>query len=579
MTTSITPSLLPSRALLWTFRILCSIALAISVYLAWTALNATEVYGCGGGELFDCSHVLNSRFAKIFGMPVSVPAVGMYASLLAVLAFFRPGAPESLLKFGWGLLTIGALSAGLAGIWFTSVQVFELEHLCQYCLGAHACGLTLAGLVIWQRPLGWMRLSQFAGASVAGIAVLIAGQLTAEPPQTFMVERYDDEEAFAKADPQLTSFEAPGATEEFGAPMEFDAPVEFAPPGMNDADLFAPPVTESAVADNLFAPPAEAVTVPAETAEQKSTDADAEADVTSTISDDASDITTSLAAPPTASVPVVIDSQEDTSKITPAGAVYLFFSAGTGNSIVSRMLLALPGSDDTATSQTAATQAADVEKTEDVASTDTEESQTAAKPVVAAPVVKERLVTVAGSRFSLNTRHWPLLGSPDAKYVFVEMFDYTCPHCRHTHHAIEGAFKRLGDKLAIIALPVPLERSCNPAAKGNGHAGACDQAKLAVAVWRCDRAKFRTFHHWMFEAQRSTSQARTKAEQLVGKDKLTAELALGHASSYIGKHVELYKRVGSGAVPKLMFPKSTLTGSVGSAQTLVTTIERELAAK
>ena len=134
MDPSFTPSLLPSRAVIWTCRILCTIALGISGYLAYTAFNTSEVYGCGGGEVFDCGHVLNSRYAKILGMPVSVPAFGMYASLLGVLAFFRKETPEKLLSVGWGMLTVGALSAGLAALWFTSIQVFELQHLCAYCL-------------------------------------------------------------------------------------------------------------------------------------------------------------------------------------------------------------------------------------------------------------------------------------------------------------------------------------------------------------------------------------------------------------------------------------------------------------
>ena len=69
---------------------------------------------------------------------------------------------------------------------------------------------------------------------------------------------------------------------------------------------------------------------------------------------------------------------------------------------------------------------------------------------------------------------------------FVEMFDYTCPHCRATHKAIHGAMERFGDDLAIVALPVPLNRACNSAVTSNHskHAEACKIAKIAVALWR-----------------------------------------------------------------------------------------------
>jgi uncharacterized membrane protein len=534
---SFTPSLLPSRAVIWTCRILCTIALGISGYLAYTAFNTSEVYGCGGGEVFDCGHVLNSRYAKILGMPVSVPAFGMYASLLGVLAFFRKETPEKLLSVGWGMLTVGALSAGLAALWFTSIQVFELQHLCAYCLGAHACGLIMAGIVIWKRPLGWGRLTQLSAFSVAGVALLITSQLTTEPPPTFVVETYENTPH--SAEPQLTSFTAPGGAE------EFDAPVSFAPPG-ETVDLIEAPATGPVVVDNLFAPPGDATenSAPLTESPQETKSANKEGDATTRLPEEA---------------PVTGAGVQPASSAA-AKSVYLFFSP-TASQLAARLLLALPTDEQQLPGGDAG--AAIAEGT----------TQTAAKPVVVVP--KERLVTVAGSRFSLNTRHWPLLGDPDAKYVFVEMFDYTCPHCRNTHKAIEGAFSQFGDKLAIIALPVPLERSCNPGAKGNGHVGACEQARLAVAVWRCERSKFSDFHHWMFEANRTTGQARIKAEELVGKDQLAAELALGYAGDYVSKHVELYKRVGSGAVPKLMFPKSTMTGQVSSVTTLVTAIQRE----
>ena len=139
--------------------------------------------------------------------------------------------------------------------------------------------------------------------------------------------------------------------------------------------------------------------------------------------------------------------------------------------------------------------------------------------------------------------------------------------------------KTYGEDLAVIALPVPLERSCNDAASGSGHYGACELAKLSIAVWRIDQAKFKEFHNWMFESTRSTSEARAKAGQLVGAQALNRELALPHAANYILKHVDLYKKVGRGAVPKLMFPDATMSGQVSSTKTLCQTIERELAAK
>ncbi len=190
---------------------------------------------------------------------------------------------------------------------------------------------------------------------------------------------------------------------------------------------------------------------------------------------------------------------------------------------------------------------------------------------------KRRIVTVGGGQISLDIRHWPLLGKPDAKYVFVEMFDYTCPYCRATHQAVRGAMEHFGDDLAIIALPVPLDSACNRTVGYTApeHAEACEIAKIAVAVWRCSRRQFPPFHSWLFEQARTAAEARQHAAELVGEKALQEELALPHAGNYIAKHVELYERVGSGSLPKILFPRSTVSGSVESASTLIDMITRE----
>jgi protein-disulfide isomerase len=156
------------------------------------------------------------------------------------------------------------------------------------------------------------------------------------------------------------------------------------------------------------------------------------------------------------------------------------------------------------------------------------------------------------------------------------MFDYTCPHCRNTHSAIHGAFQKYGKDLAVVALVVPLHPSCNSAASG-GNADACELARLSIAVWRVKPDAFMTYHDWMFSAgrNRTSFEARQYAEQLVGREALQKELSRKTVGEYIARHVELYKKVGSGSVPKIMFPKSTMTGEVGSTSSLQMAIQRE----
>jgi protein-disulfide isomerase len=192
--------------------------------------------------------------------------------------------------------------------------------------------------------------------------------------------------------------------------------------------------------------------------------------------------------------------------------------------------------------------------------------------------IKRRLINVSGGQFSLDIRQWPLIGKPDAKYVFVEMFDYTCPYCRATHQAVRGAIEHFGDDLAIIALPVPLDASCNRTVTQTGpeHADACEIARIAVAVWRVNRSKFAEFHSWLFDPsfRPSAADAFQHAVQLLGDKAIRDELTKPTAGSYVTRHVELYERVGAGSLPKILFSATSVSGSVESASTLIDMISQ-----
>lgn len=645
----------PSSFVLWTMRLLCATALLITGYLAITAFRAEQVIGCSGSALLDCNHVLNSRYSKIFEIPVSVPAFVLYASLLSVLCFFRRSAPAAILKAGWAVLGIGSLCAAGAAVWFVGLQFSEWKF-CQFCLAAHSCGIVLAILVLIQTPLGWKQQAGFAATALAGVLGLIASQTLVEPPTKLIVERFDDVPVDTGDSP-----EAFGSPMEFGAPVEFGAPTEFAPPvfdapGMEvssveltDGDREDPnreaPSHEEANSESanqetvagLVPPPVDVVqTVEVATREHSSSQNDlttadggqlnpvpndldgnrksvteSEATIVSNDEDSAVEFTPPMEVPvvfpdssnriqrvdfretngeeseatepvdaeSTGVAPATSDSTSTDSVLDQSGVKtatkpkadlqanrqpeqtgpraknsgrafsYLFFSAsGATNANLADLFLMAPGSVPVSQSDTA-----DVKE----------------EPA------KDRMVVVR-NQFSLNPKHWPLLGDPDAKYIFVEMFDYTCSHCRATNSAVKGAMKELDGDLAIIALPVPLERKCNPSVQGSGTYGACDMAKYGVAVWRLNRDKFADYHDYMCQQQRTASQAKAKAEALVGKDKLSAELAKPHAAEYIKRHVDLYQKVGSGSVPKLMFPKSTITGEINSTSILISRIKSEL---
>jgi len=549
---SLTSAELPSVGFVWSLRLICAAALGISGYLAWTAFSMGNVYGCGSGTLIDCEHVLTSRWSKVMGVPVSVPAAGLYASLIALLAFARHPGAKSLRQLVWGGMTVGSVMAGLAALWFIGLQVFELKF-CPYCLAVHTCGIVLAGTMLASRFCPPSLKLKSAGISVLGIAALVGIQAATPKADQFEFVRYDDVTP-ATANSEGGAVEG-GGIDVFAAPGDvFEAP----------GDVFAAPIDgDAAVETNSSGTEKSAARDPAEPDDSKPKNA--QPSVASTVL---------LILPPRllqwSHLLLLVFPQSDDQGAKP-----------TESANVEETEQASSKSADDSADESA--KVSDSARKDAAATSETTTSEATEKPAaeVPAPVVpkppERRLLTFAGSRFTLDIKQWPLLGKTDAKYVFVEMFDYTCPHCRNTHHAISGAQKQYGNDLAIFALPVPLENACNPSVTGGGHSGACEMAKIAIAVWRLDPPKFQAFHDWMFQGQRTVSTARAFAETLVDKERLKAELNSNVPSQYISRHVSLYQRVGSGQVPKLIFPKTTMQGEVNSTATLCDTIKNELA--
>lgn len=135
-------------------------AAAVSAFLAILALiDGRLPPGCGEGS--GCGDVLTSAWARLFGMPVSLPAVGMYGALatLALLSAWLPSARR---------LAVACASCILASVaWFVILQAFILKAFCVYCmvdhtLGAVAAVATLAGCFREEGRFSW-------GYAIAGL--------------------------------------------------------------------------------------------------------------------------------------------------------------------------------------------------------------------------------------------------------------------------------------------------------------------------------------------------------------------------------------------------------------------------
>lgn len=229
----------PSQATVWVLRLLCVVALSVSAYLSYAAATKSNIAGCGGG-LFDCDHVTGTRWGKFLNIPVGFGACGLYVACLGALGFAN-SASAGRRKLVWNLVTLCGLSAGLAGVWFISLQVFVIKHLCPWCLVAHSCGLGVAGIMLWLRP-AVPNTFKLATLSVLGVGVLVAGQL-AHKPETFVI--IDETQGTnggmgTSLDDGEGLFDAPGGDDDvFSAPgMDDDV---FGAPGIDEEETFEAP--------------------------------------------------------------------------------------------------------------------------------------------------------------------------------------------------------------------------------------------------------------------------------------------------------------------------------------------------
>jgi uncharacterized membrane protein len=132
---------------LWLIRALSLIALILAAYLAWTTLNKqATLVGCGEGS--GCEEVLQTRFSKSFGIPVSFGALAVYGSIFALTFRIAPGQTK-----GWLPLAFLSVLASLSGLWFVGLQIFKIHAYCKYCTAIHFCGLIITFFVLKNLPI------------------------------------------------------------------------------------------------------------------------------------------------------------------------------------------------------------------------------------------------------------------------------------------------------------------------------------------------------------------------------------------------------------------------------------------
>lgn len=189
-----------------------------------------------------------------------------------------------------------------------------------------------------------------------------------------------------------------------------------------------------------------------------------------------------------------------------------------------------------------------------------------------------RTVTVLNGKLTLVLNDEPVLGDPGAKHVMALMYDYACPHCRHTHGVIHELLRDRPGLLAVVLLPTPLNHACNPHAPQELDARfdeSCELARVALAVFLVERRGFADFDRWLYGSvdPRSAEEARAEAVRRVGRvgrENFEHAYLNPRMQQMIARNVHVYGQSGADRVPVLAVPgRAAVVGRVDGAGQLV----------
>jgi len=147
--------------------------------------------------------VLGSRWSKVLGLPIALPAVGVYAAMLMLLLLPSQAVTNGRTRQRDGLLVLLAAMAVGGALWFAGLQIFALGAICRFCMTVHVTG-GLAGAIILFRAVAARAASDTDGYArwgalgFAAVALMIALQIGFPSPTARVV--HDDTLAASRDD-------------------------------------------------------------------------------------------------------------------------------------------------------------------------------------------------------------------------------------------------------------------------------------------------------------------------------------------------------------------------------------------
>ncbi len=501
----------------WVLRSLSAGAFCVAAYLAWKALSAGSVAGCGDEGTWDCGLVLDSRWSQWMKLPVSLAAASVYATMLVALGFVGPMASTRVRHAAWAIVTPLSVMAAGAAVWFTSLQWFVLGHMCIYCLAIHAGGILIAVIVFCHHPLTRGVMLGAVAAGLIGSGALIAGQVLVEPPPTYEVQEYaeaaDVTEGLEDGAPQVI-----GSVEESPL-LELPRAADITSPAEGDGALVsesegpagAEPADGRAIQDSPPQPPR-------------------------------------TSAPPAPDRDLIVENHSASPEPTPAPTPSLPPDSSNANE-------PSPADDPSADTEPSPSKAERPQRPVALLGGKAR-LDIYGRPILGSPDASHVLVKL----FDYTCPHCRRM---------------------HEHIRVAQQRYGDQLAVVVLPVPLNAVCNPAISRTAPIHRYACQISRYALAVWRRNPDAFAAYHDWLFEPvqARSASESRAKAAELIGDATLNAELASGVLDVYLKQHVGLYERAQRGQIPKLLSTKFTITGETNSAESLCRLLEERLEIK
>ena len=124
-------------------KIIAVAGIAVSAYLAFTALSGSGVNYCITGS--ECDVVNSSVYSKIFGIPVSL--IGLAGYILILVTSFLSVANRKK----WTYLFILATAGAAFSVYLTYLEIFTIKAICSFCIISFLLILAIFFIVLYRK--------------------------------------------------------------------------------------------------------------------------------------------------------------------------------------------------------------------------------------------------------------------------------------------------------------------------------------------------------------------------------------------------------------------------------------------